>query len=174
MQQLTSLATSLQNSPKANVKRSQRDQTSNLLNLLQNGTPSNKSISNSVASLTQMKAIFSGRKPSNEHRFKKNNSTKFLPSVIFPSATQRNSGVRDLSMSRENDDTQKMSSAKRIVINQSANIVWKQKSIGNEQYSILSASTNYNSPKFPQLEKSRDVSQSDNPVLRFIEILFLY
>jgi len=55
-------------------------------------------------------------------------------------------------------------SSKRIVVNRSANVVWKQRSTGNEQYSILTASTNYNSPKFPQLEKSKDAS-TDNPVI---------
>lgn len=76
MHQISSLGGSTQSSPKSNLKRGPRDQTSNLLLLLQSGMPSNKSISTSVASLTQMKAIFSHQGSSNEKRYKKNHSTK--------------------------------------------------------------------------------------------------
>jgi len=76
MQQITSLGVSIQSSPKSNLQRAKRDQTSNLLLLLQSGMPSNQSISSPVASFTQMKAIFSNQGSSNEKRYKKNHSTK--------------------------------------------------------------------------------------------------
>lgn len=86
----------------------------------------------------------------------------------------RNSGARDLSISRDNEDGPK-TSTKRIVLNQSANVNlnFKQKSFGPEQYSILTGNTNYNISKTPKAEKSKEMS-NENPVNQFSVILFLY
>ena len=62
------------------------------------------------------------------------------------------------------------------MLNQSANlnVNFKQKSFGFEQYSILNASTNYNSAKTPQAEKSSKDLGTENPVNQFFMVLFLY